>query len=345
MKTLLLLLSFMVATAHASPRFVKASPATTPRYQTDTRALCDTARETRAYMKKEATLDRAVIHPGLLVPIPITRVEATLSFVCKHQNRMNDPAFVTRHFDFYRWYPDCAGVHTPNRPKDTIRMTRYYVHRAPARHQRTPQTPHALYGLPEDEAHLSLEAAAKHPELTRFQYGKQAILKGALQKKAVPVLAWVSREDLEAALLQGTLIADFDDNTTQTFNVHRGNDIPYNRALSPMEQERYWYFKAVDGVKGYGRDALHKITVAPGATFAADLEQFGLGKLLMVQYPGYSGPPVTRVGVLADTGGAFHRNFCQVDFLTGSYRGLAAFQKATRGLPDYVNAWIMVLKP
>jgi 3D (Asp-Asp-Asp) domain-containing protein len=231
-------------------------------------------------------------------------------------------------------------------PKDRIVMTKYYVHKAKVSDKPTAAYPLPLYALPQDEAHLTLEEANTKPGLTRFQFGKQAILKGALKSSKVPVLAYLSREDLEAALLQGTLVADFVSNKHQVkiFNVDRNNNIAYDKTKNPYLQERFWYFKSVAGIKGYGKDANYKITVNPQVTFAADLQQFGLGKLLLVQYPNQAGAIVTRMGILADTGGAFQNNQYQVDFLTGSYAGRDAFNKANQKVPDYVTAYFMVLK-
>lgn len=348
MKNILFLLALLTnAPTMAAARFVAATPEATSRYQIDSKALCQTAQATRAYLDKGAGYDAAVIHEGVDFRIPLARVKATLAFVCQHQQEMNDPAFVRRHFDFYRWYPDRDARRSGlagKLPENDILMTRYYVHRARASSTYSATTPFALYGLAADEASLSLEDAQKRPGLLRFRYGKQAILRGALAREKVPALAWLAREDLEEALLQGTLVADLNHSPT-IFNVHRCNDRPWEPGIHPYQQERYWYFKVVDGIKGYGKDADNKITVNSGVTFAADLERFGLGKLLMVQYPDQHQTLTTRVGVLADTGGAFHHNAYQVDFLAGTYTGKAAFYQANRGLPDYVSAYFMVLKP
>lgn len=340
--------------AIAAPHFVPVESTPSSHYIINGPALCATAKETLAYLNKGHFYDPRVIHEGKIVKVPLERVKATLAFVCQHQNQMNEPAFINKHFDFIRWYPDMEQTkqlrsnkplltHLPN---DKILMTKYYVHRAKVFTKPTSAYPFALYGLPKDEASLTLEEADAKPNLTRFQYGKQAILKGALANKNVPVLAYLNRGDLEAALMQGTVVADFghQDHQVKIFNVHRCNNVPYDKAQNPYTQERYWYFKAVDGIKGYGKDAEHKITVNTEVTFAADLEQFGLGKLLMVQYPDQSGTMVTRAGIFADTGGAFQNNQYQVDFLTGSYAGKEAFYKATSHLPNYVTAYFMVLK-
>ncbi|KTC95161.1 hypothetical protein [Legionella feeleii] len=344
-----LLISFH---AVAAPRFVPAEPLPAAHYQIDGPALCATAKETLAYLNKGNHYDPQVIHEGKVFKLPLARVKATLTFICQHQNELQDPAFVKKHFDFIRWYPDSEQAKTlrakpllAGLPNDKILMTKYYVHRAKVSSKPSSVYPFALYALPKDEETLTLEEANAKPELIRFHYGKQAILKGALANKNVPVLAYLNRDDLEAALMQGTIVADFGNHEQiKIFNVNRNNNIPYDKAKNPYKQERYWYFKPVNGIKGYGKDAEYKITVNSQVTFAADLEQLGLGKLLMVQYRDQAGKMRTRAGILADTGGAFQNNLYQVDFLTGSYAGKEAFYQANRHLPNYVTAYFMVLK-
>lgn len=354
MKAVLLIWTLLCSQAlHAAPRFVASAPSFNGSFAINSTELCATAQHTLAYLNKGAHYDPLVIHQGKIMPIPLVRVKATLNFVCQHQAQLNNPAFIRKHFDFIRWYPDtrhaknvsAQKVLVKNLPSDRILMTKYYVHLAQANLKKQAATPYALYGLPKDEAQLTLEQADARPYLIRFKYGKQAILAGALEHQTVPSLAYFSRNDLESALLQGTVVADFGRQASKKiFNVHRNNNIAYDRNKAPYEQERYWYFKEVDGIKGYGKDAEHKITVNPGVTFAADLAQFGLGKMLLIQYKTPSGTTLSRAGIFADTGGAFADNLYQVDYLAGSYPGAAAFSKATQNLPDYVEAYFMVLK-
>ncbi|MGL5741329.1 MAG: hypothetical protein ACRCXC_01635 [Legionella sp.] len=355
MKIKTIFYSFLVSVqAIAAPHFVSARPLPSTVYEINGPALCATAKETLAYINKGSQYDQRVIHGGKVFSVPLALVKATLVFICQNQNKMNDPVFIKKHFEFVRWYHDTEQTKVlrgnkpliANLPKDKILMTKYYVHRAKAASKPTPAFPYALYALPQDEETLTLEEADAKPGLTRLQYGKQAILKGALANKHVPVLAYLSRDDLEAAIMQGTIVADFGSSHSkeQIFNVHRCNNIAYDKVKNPYQQERYWYFKPVNGIKGYGKDAQQKITVNPEVTFAGDLEQLGLGKLLMVQYPNRNGKIVTRAGILADTGGAFQNNLYQIDFLAGSYAGKDAFYQGTHHLPNYVDAYFMVLK-
>lgn len=351
-KRILSLLSYSTL-ALAQPQFIASPPAFSGHYEINGAELCATAKSTLAYLNKGQAYDPEVIHDGKVIKIPLAKIKATLQFICAHQTQLNDPSFLKQHFEFIRWYPDTKqaqrlAVNKPllkNLPANQILMTKYYVHLAKASTKKQGDKLYPLYGLPMDEQQLSLEEANKKPHLTRFQYGKQAILKGALDSKAVPILGYLTRDDLEAALLQGTVVADFGPTLgKKIFNVHRCNNIAYDKQKNPYLQERYWYFKQVDGIKGYGKDAEHKITVNPTVTFAADLPQLGLGKLLLIQYSNRSQQNITKAGILADTGGAFANNLYQVDYLAGSYSGKTTCLQATRHLPDYVQAYFMVLK-
>lgn len=336
----------------AAPRFIASTPDFSGSFQFNAVALCTTAKSTLAYLNKGHDYDSEAIHDGKVIRIPLQKIKATLQFICTHQQQLNDPNFIKKHFTFIRWYPDSAEAKLlasqkallRNLPNNQILMTKYYVHLAKASIKKEGNRVVPLLGLPFDEQYLTLEQANQQTNLTRFHYGKQAILKGALNKKA-PVLAYLSRDDFEAALLQGTIVADFGPRIgKKIFNVHRCNNIAYDKRKNPYQQERYWYFKQVDGIKGYGKDAEHKITVDPAVTFAADLPHLGLGKLLMIQYKSPAGTLISKGGILADTGGAFANNLYQVDYLAGSFSGKTTYLKATRHLPDYVQAYFMVLK-
>ena len=355
MPIIVLFLCFLInIQANSAPNFRKEVPLNNKSYEINGPALCNTAKETLAYLNKGANYDPSVIHDGHLFNIPLKRVKDTLIFICQNKYKLSNPKFIKDNFDFIRWYPDINQAKTlkssksliAKLPNDKILMTKYYVHQAQASTKKTKSYPYAIYSLPKDEESLTLEEANVKPNLIRFKYGKQAILKGALDHKNVPVLAYLNREDLEAALMQGTIVVKFIDkkNYKKILNVNRNNNIPYDKAKNPYNQERYWYFKQVDGIKGYGKDAEDKITVNSEVTYAADLEEFGLGKLLLVQYLNQKGKLVTRAGIFADTGGAFKNNQYQIDFLAGSYAGKDEFYQSTHHLPNYVTAYFMVLK-
>ncbi|MEQ8485119.1 MAG: hypothetical protein RIB46_12225 [Pseudomonadales bacterium] len=128
--------------------------------------------------------------------------------------------YLERAFEWVHWSPDHAtaarlaeGKPLLQRlPADQILLTKYYVRVASGSPTQRASHPHALHGLPFDEAALGLEAAdARRDAITRDRFGKQAVLQGALEQRGLaPALIWLNRADLEGALLQGTAVVDDD---------------------------------------------------------------------------------------------------------------------------------------
>lgn len=328
-------------------------------WASDPKKLCDVANETLLYLNKGAEYDANAIHGGKVngATFPLPRVKATLSYLCElaksNPTALSDPKFIATHFELVRWYPDVAAAKKlakqkpllANIPNDQILQTKYYVRIADGSSIKKPSHSQALYGLPYDEATLSLaEADALGSKITRFQLGKQQILAGALEQQPLraPALVWLSREDLEGALLQGTAVVP-NGNSYRYYNVHRTNGIAYDRKIAPEQQQRYWYFKEVKSVLGYGKDADYKIPIQPEVTVAGDISQLGLGKLILLATK-ENGTITYRLTVLADTGGAFANNLYQLDWLSGYYRGWDDYYAANKHRADYSSSWILVKK-
>lgn len=329
---------------------------------TDISNLCKVASSTKGYLEKGNAYDPKVIHSNVLADIGITaeKIKASLSFICKvhkedikanRPSRLLNTHFINNNFKFINWQPDTLHAKKLsknkklliNLPEDKILMTKYYIHQAKAQLKKSSSYPYALYQLPFDEIHLTLEQATKIDGLTRLKYTKQDILKGVLDKpKQAEPLIFLSRKDLESSLMQGTVVADLNGDK-KVFNVHRNNGIRYDRKVKPYEQNRYWYFKQVQGILGYGKDANNKVTVIPEVTFAGDIYKLGLGHLLLTQFD-YKGHSEYKMAILADTGGAFENNLYQLDYLSGSYGGFKEYADANRHLPDYISVWFMLLK-
>ncbi|MDP4789107.1 MAG: hypothetical protein NWR64_03900 [Haliea sp.] len=354
--------------ALAAPAFLPAKALANGQWPDHSDALCDVAAATAHYLAQGAAYDPAAIHGGTTrrLQTPVARIRATLEFVCAVQaedeqlgrpSRLTDPEFLQSHFELLRWQPDRERAATlasgkpllQNLPADRLLMTKYHVQIATGSQQQTAATPHALYGLPYDEAQLSLEEAdALGARITRYQFGKQAVLAeeqapasaGNMVQRAPPLI-WLSRTNLEGALLQGTAVVEGAAGQKRYFNVHRNNGIAYDRTRKPQEQERYWYFKEVPGVLGYGKDADYKIPIKPLVTVAGDIFQLGLGRLVLLRTE-ESGRPTYRLNVMADTGGAFHDNLYQIDWLSGYYRDWAGYHAANRHIGDYAEAWLLL---
>ena len=326
----------------------------------DAQALCGVAGSTRDYLRKGEVYDPHANHAGVFAGFGITtmQVEKTLDFICQtvnedrqsgEQSRLEEKEYLTRHFDFYRWQPDMVQVARfskdkrllENLPADKILLTKYYVKEAQGSRSATADKPYALYALPYDEAELTLEQADRQKaKLTRYRFTKGDVLTGILeQQKLATPLVYLSRTDLEDALMQGTVRVVFADGEAKVFNVHRNNGHHYDRAINKEAQKRYWYFKQVDSVKGYGKDADFKISIAPRVTVAGDLALWGLGKLVLLNDDRNS-----RLAILADTGGAFEGNAYQLDYLAGYYSGWKDYYQAWKNKPDYYQAYFLILK-
>ena len=335
--------------------------------------LCSVANNTQQFIKTHQD-DSFAVHSGSVYNDDITldRVTETLGFICKvyqedinnnRLSRLHDVEFVSRHFDFYRWLPDISTAQSIAKkstnkvksrmlnaiPSDKIFLTKYYTKLLSASSIKTAEFNHALYEIPFDEAHLTLPDADKlKTELTRFKFTRQQVIAGALlaennQGKALAKpLVWISEEALHDVLLQGTGVLEVDGDI-RYFNVHRNNGIAYDYAIGKREQARYWYFAEVKGILGYGDEINEKIAIMPQVTFAGNVKQLGLGKLFMVNYQ-INDNAYSRLGVLADQGGAFDNNLFQLDMLVDSYRGWRDYHQANKDLPDYAKAWLLLKK-
>ena len=331
--------------------------------------LCTVADNTQRYMVDNID-DTFAVQPGAVFTdrISLEQVQQTLAFICqtyredvraKRQSRLHSAQFLTEHFDFIRWYPDKTTANkiaqkssnkTKSRmlnqiPSEKIFLTKYYTKLLEASPVKTDVYNQALYALPFDEKGLiKQQAADKESILTRYQFTRQQIINGALlDKKLAQPLVWITEEALHDVLLQGTGVLNVD-GKIRYFNVHRNNDIAYDYSIGKREQARYWYFAEVPSIMGYGTEIENKIAVKPHVTFAGNVSDLGLGKLIMVNYQ-RGDRQVSQMGILADQGGAFDNNLFQLDLLVDSYRGWQDFHQANKDMADYAEAWVMLLKP
>jgi hypothetical protein len=334
----------------------------------DSGALCTVAGNTKKYLN-EFNKDDYAVHSGSAFSetIPLARIKASLDFICKihhqdlkdnRQSRLHDPQFLTENFEFFRWYPDKKTANLlarnsknavkqrllNNIPPEQIFLTKYYTKLLTGSPVKTSTYPQALFALPYDEKGLSLEQADnKRPQLTRYQFTRQQVISGVLeQQKLANPLIWISEEALHDVLLQGTGVVDVN-GQRRYFNVHRNNGIAYDYTLGKRQQKRYWYFAEVGNIMGYGHSLASKIAILPDVTFAGNVKALGLGKIFLVNYK-VADKAVNQIGVLADQGGAFDNNLFQLDLLKGSYRGWNDYYAMNKQLPDYVNAWLLLVK-
>ena len=305
--------------------------------------LLTVLQNTQAYFQTYAAENPDVQREGILGAQNVTLPDVlnTLEFmidtlqedIINHQpTRLKDPTFINAHFRVFQW-----SAYNPADPgQRLLRITKYAVFTHPGSRTQTDVFNVPLYRLNEDA------------ESDRFylNYTKQEVLSGIYEAGGaefgrVEPLAYLTRESFEDALMQGTILVNFSDGSSAFFNVDRNNGIAYNTNLSPYQQGRYWYFQPVDAIKGYGHTSEAKISIEPGVTFAGDVLNIGLGRIVVLEYNN-GGQEQLQLGIIADTGGAFLPNLHQLDFLAGVFRDRNDFYAATSQLPEYAKAYLLI---
>ncbi|WP_286233924.1 MltA domain-containing protein [Thalassotalea sediminis] len=336
-----------------------ARPAIDKKSKVSAKSLCQVARNTLAYMRQHPE-DSFAVHAGeaLLPQANLSRVKATLAFVCQLQDKQLDVAFLKQHFDFYHWLPDKKTANLRAKkstsdvkkrllmgmPEHQILLTKYYIKLLHASEQPSKHYSQAIYALPFDEQGMTKkEAQQQKNTLTRFRYTRQEIIDGVLlENDLAKPLVWLTEDALHDVLLQGTGVVDVD-GVTRYFNVHRNNGIGYDYTLGKRQQARYWYFAEVPNVLGYGTEITNKIVIEKDVAFAGNVKQLGLGKLFLIQIE-KENAKVLQLGVLADQGGAFDNNLFQLDWLKGSYVGWQDYYQENKVYADYATAWLLLKK-
>jgi hypothetical protein len=300
---------------------------------------------TRNYFQKYSLEDPDTQRTGILVTqgVTVQDILKTLEFMItvlqedianNRTTRLQDPNFINANFRVIKW--------SAHNPKDTgqkkLRITKYAAFIHSGSRQKT-----AKYNIP-------IYAINENLNQDKFytKYTKQDVLSGIYEPGGkefgkVKPIAYVTRNGLEAALMQGTVLVNFTDGTKEFLNVDRNNGISYVRGLKATAQKRYWYFKKVDAIKGYGYKIDAKISIKPGVTFAGDVLNIGLGRIIVIE-DNQGKQKRLRMGIIADTGGAFLPNLYQLDFLAGIFASETDFYKYIRQLPEYTNAYILVKK-
>ena len=324
-------------------------PSTDTSISLNPEALVSQIDEVLEYFRKYKKQDPAAVNAGIFSQsgITLSDVEATLRFLRTIINedlergtgfRLQNPQFLEKHFRVLRWYPYPRG--------EKIRITKYAVFTIKGSHKKNSIYKYALYRLPDDEKGMSLEEAEKQKHrLSRFKYTKQQVLAGTYDKGGAKPLVRVTRQGLEEALMEGSICIELPGGEKKYFNVDRNNGIPYDSKIkNPWDQKRYWYFGEVRQPQGYGMDIRSQMRIFPGAVFAGDIYNLGLGKLMGIFYKGRNGKQEMRIGILADTGGAFAPNLSQLDYYAGVFTTRVQFNQKVRTLPVFAQVYLFIKK-
>jgi hypothetical protein len=300
---------------------------------------------TRKYFQDYSSEDPDILRTGMLATqgVTVPDVLNTLNFMIavlkedianKRATRLQDPNFINSNFRVIKW----SAYNPKNKQQKQLRITKYAVFAHPGSKKKTSTFNIPIYSLKEN--------ANNDKFYTR--YTKQDVLSGIYEPGGkefgkVTTLAYLTRDGLEEAIMEGTILINFTDGYKAFFNVDRNNGISYIRGLKATAQKRYWYFREVDAIKGYGYKIDAKISIKPGVTFAGDVLNIGLGKVVVIEHT-QGGRKHLRMGVIADTGGAFLPNLYQLDFLAGVFNNKKEFGQNISQLPEYATAYFLVKK-
>ena len=323
--------------------------------RTDARALASVAQSTSDYLwRSDLRGDSSAPH-GMRDELAVTPqdVRDTLAFITqvaaedegRPGQRLEDPDFLSAHFRVLKWAGDAEQARSNGVTVSggRVRITKYLVYQHFGSAVATEVHNTGLYGIPTEEAQLSLEQADAQPNLLRHAYTRKQVLDGVFgpggqSEGLAPALVWMRRQDIHEALMQGTVELTLAAGITRTFNVHRSNGIPYvHGERNPERQDRFWYFREVDGVRGWGKSTEDKIQLQAGAAVAGDAQNLGLGGVYAIRATdGF------RLVVLADTGGAFEPNLYQLDFFAGAFPDRTTFDQAVAPIPARADVYLLV---
>jgi hypothetical protein len=317
-------------------------------------ALSAAAKLALSYFNSKSSKDSSLTKSELLEEkiLPSKNAKKTLEFLADadkyaKNNKLNI-SFLRDHFCLIKWQGDKKGAERNNLfvPKwpdggslsnGKIKLTNYAIFKANGNRIKTKNFPCAIYCMKGGY----FESCLKN-NLT-----KRDILKGLLERTPfssyVEALAWVSRDDLEKALINGTLIVCMPDGVERIFNVYKSNNFEYDRKVADQKnQKKYWYFNELK--KFNGKNHL-KLASHGGVALAGDIKKLGLGKVILLRYRN----PITRdreirIGVLLDSGSAFDDNLYQLDLFAGIFGDQKHFKSFIKELPNTVEAYLLKKK-
>ncbi len=300
---------------------------------------------TRKYFQNYSSEDPDILRTGILATqgVTVPDVLKTLDFMIavlkedvanNRATRLQDPKFINSNFRVIKW----SAYNQNNKQQKQLRITEYAVFTHSGSRKKTSTFNIPIYSLKENS----------NNDKFYTRYTKQDVLSGIYEPGGresgkVTTLAYLTRNGLEEAIMEGTILINFTNGYQAFFNVDRNNGMSYIRGLKATAQKRYWYFREVDAIKGYGYKIDAKISIKPGVTFAGDVLNIGLGKVIVIEHT-QGGRKHLQMGVIADTGGAFLPNLYQLDFLAGIFKNKKEFGQNITQLPEYATAYFLVKK-
>lgn len=315
---------------------------------TNPNTLINAAKYTLQLFKSKK--NRTVIQPYIFNKkiVSTQKVKETLRFIialinndkkAKRPFRILNSSFLNKYFKFIKWSGDISSAkkHGKTITQNSIYLTHYAIFEIDGSYVKTKKHPYAIYSIINKYFENDL----------RFKISKQNVLTGRLNKKIyknkVKPLVWVSRTGLEESLMQGTTIIKMPNGKKRIFCVNKNNGFSYDKKIKDRrKQKRYWYFNEIRNTKSSRNSNIINL----GQTiFAGDIYNIGLGKIIAIRYKNIITKKINmRLGVLADSGGAFINNLYQLDFYGGVFRNKKDFYAWVKPMPRNVQSYILVKK-
>lgn len=359
LKVLALLLFLMPVQAYGKFFRPSACPLANETVITNPDALLKAAQYSLYYFNSRRGCDRWFTRSKLLEKdlVTLEQTKNTLKFIIKtikedkkkgRKQRILDPQFLKKHFSFIRWHSDTRSalknkLHLPKWHDQgkllngKIKLTSYAIFRRKGNYYKTKHYSCPIYGIVSKEFEKKL----------RFKYTRQQILAGALEKphfkKHVKPLVWLSKKDLEEAMMQGSVVVIMPNGKRRFFNVFKSNGFAYDKKLKHRSlQKKYWFFNEINKKTRIEERRILSFLNFGGVVFAGDYRNIGYGKIIALQYRNLrTRKKEFRLGVLADRGSAFSNNLYQLDLFSGVFNSYRSFKKFIDQFPPSLTAYIL----
>ncbi len=197
---------------------------------------------TRKYFQDYSSEDPDILRTGMLATqgVTVPDVINTLNFMIvvlkedianNRVTRLQEPKFINSNFRVIKW----TAYNPKDKKQKQLRITKYAVFTHPGSRKKTSTFNTPIYSLKENS----------NNDKFYTRYTKQDVLSGIYEPGGkefgkVTSLAYLTRNGLEEAIMEGTILINFTDGYKAFFNVDRNNSMPYIRGLKATAQKRYW---------------------------------------------------------------------------------------------------------
>ena len=291
--------------------------------QTDISKFITQCIQTRDFLQRTPQAPLGILeHWGYTNTQRIDALTKIIETGTRNQKKLQDPLWWHKNFRHFVLHDNSKK----SQPQ-SIRLTKYVVYQVQGSPEKTELHNQALWATHEETQ-----------DQTLHQFSRIDILNGDLESQphAYP-LVWLTQHDALEAQMQGTIEVELPNKEKKLFNVHRHNNMPYQKGVSSEQQIRYWYFREVQEVYGWGEQ--EKVPIQKDISFAGDVDNLGFGSLVWISKEEHS-----HIGLIVDTGGAFTPNLGQLDWFIGTVQNKDDFYQKATAYPARAQVEFLILR-